>query len=469
MEPQVLLSLLRRRWLPLLLCLLAGLGAAEAVTRRSTPFYASSARLFVNIPSATSRSEAESGLRLTSQLLRSYAQVATSRSAAQQIVERLTLPEGPDSLRSRISATPEADTLLVTVSAVDADPQRARSIANMAANVLIDTINEFEKGKGADAIQAEVIDDATAAGSPYTPRPRLNLLAGGFLGLVLGLAAGLLLDVMDRSVKAPGQAAELFRAPMLGLVPRRKEVTANPVVTVELPTDPASESYRALRTAVRFINPDEPLRTILVTSPTPNDGKTTTAVNLAVAMAQSGERVVLVDADLRRAQLGGLLGIESAVGVTSVVTHLVAPTDALQNWRDILGFMPSGPLPPNPSEILGSQTMAQLINALRNLADVVIFDAPPVLPVTDAVVLSTQVDGVILVARSGRTQRNAAAEAHRRLDTVGANVVGFVLNAVPTSASVGYYEDYRYVDPRAGSGVERLQGRLSGRIGRRQG
>jgi capsular exopolysaccharide synthesis family protein len=428
------LAMLRRRWVAITLCFVAGLAGAIAMTAQAEPQYRSSARLFVNIPRAGSVAEQVQGVQLTVQLLQSYSQIATSRSAAADMARRL----GRTDVEGKVSATPQAETLLIDVAAVDTDPRRAAELANVAADVLIAKIAELERGK-ATPVTAQVIDDAVPAGAPFAPRKRLNYAIGGFLGLVVGTLAAFALDALDRSVKLPAQASETFRAPLLAVTPRSREMKDKPVPDDAL--SPVSEAFRALRTAVRFVRPDDPLRTILVTSSVSGEGKTTTAINLAAALAQSGERVFLVDADLRRARVADLLGLEPAVGLTSVITKRLPVEEAIQGWQEI-GVLTSGVLPPNPSEMLGSEAMAAVIERLLVLADVVVFDAPPVLPVTDSVVLSTQCDGVVLVARHGQTQKAQAAEARRRLEAVGANVVGCVLNAVPTSAAHGYYEEY---------------------------
>lgn len=444
MDPAAALGLLRRRWLPLLLSLLVGIGGALLMTSRTPKTYEASTRLIVNIPQARDTEAALQGVQLSTQLLRSYAKVAVSRTAAERVKERFNLPESVPQLQRKLSAAPESGTLLLTITAQDHDRTRAASIADTTAVVFIEAVAELEADSKAP-VQASVIDKAVAGSTPVSPKPAFNLLVGVGLGLLVGFAAALVLDALDRSVKTPGQTSELFAAPLLAMIPRAKGRELSPTVTVDDQSAPESEAYRALRTAVRFIDPDRPLSTILVTSPSAGDGKTTTASNLALALAQSGERVLLVDADLRRSRLAATFNIEPAVGLTNMITHRTTPAESLQPWGELLSIVASGPLPPNPSELLGSQSMSLVIQELRDLCDVVIFDAPPVIAVTDAVVLATQVDGVILVARSGKTQRSLAAEARRRLEGVGANVVGCVLNAVPASASQGYYEDYRYV------------------------
>ena len=455
MDLRSVLGLLRRRWRAVAVCLLAALAGAAVVTSRAEPEYRASARLFVNIPRAGSVAEQVQGVQLTVQLLQSYSQIATSRTAAAEIAQRLGSPAG--SVDGRVTATPKPETLLIDVSASANDPGRSAQLANAAAAVLIDKIADLEKGKAAP-VTAQVIDPAEPPGAPVAPRPKVNYAIGGVVGLLIGVLLALGLDALDRSVKTPAQATDSFRAPLLSVTPRSREIRDRPVPEDAL--SPVSEAFRALRTAVRFVNPDHPLRTILVTSAVSGEGKTTTAINLAAALAQSGERVLLVDADLRRARIAETLGLEPGVGLTGVITRRIAVEDAIQGWQEV-GVLASGALPPNPSEMLGSEAMARLVERLRSLSDVVVFDAPPVLPVTDSVVLGAQVDGVVLVGRYGKTQRAQAAEARRRLDAVGANVVGSVFNAVPTSAAHGYYEEYYGRRPQATEWGRRWSDRAS--------
>ena len=442
MSGAAFLQVLRRRWVALLLCVLAGVGGGLLLTERTQRVYQADARVIVNLPAATNVTQAGQGLQLTAELLPSYAELATSRLVATKVKDALGLPESAEALRGRLSAEATPQTLLIDIGAKDGDPVRARSLANATAAALADAVRELQTGRApATAVTVEVIDTAITPSTPVEPRPRYNLVLGLLLGASAGVALALLLDALDRTVKTATQVEEGVGAPLLGVVPRSKGKD-------RLVADDASasaEAYRALRTAVRFVDPDDPPSLLMVTSPSEGDGKTTTAVNLALALARSGVRVVLVDADLRRPSVARALGLEGAVGVTDVIVRSALLEDVLQTWRDELLVLPAGALPPNPSEIVGSQGMANLLTELRDIADVIVVDAPPVLPVTDAVVLSPQVDGVLVVVRSGKTQRAATAEAKRRLNGVGAAVVGAVLNAASTSTAAGYYATYRPV------------------------
>lgn len=438
MEISALLGLFRRRFLAIVLCLLVGGAAGVATWKQATPVYRSTSSVLLGLPGAQNPSEAVQGLQVASQVLQSYAQVVDSRSLALDVKQQLSLPDSVGALQGKLSAAVRPQTLFLDVSATDADPVRARSLADAATTAFTQRIGELQKDRGPDtAVTATVIDRAER-GVRISPRPKFDVGVGLGLGLLVGLVLALVLDALDRSVKTAAQLHGLLDVPVLGIVPRIRRRAA---VAPSLGNDAIGESYRALRTAVRFVNPDSPLSAFAVTSPGEGEGKTTTAANLAIALAESGEKVVLVDADLRRAGLAPALGIEGAVGLSNVIVGAASLYDVLQNWQGLLDVLPAGTLPPNPSELLGSQRMGELIDELRDRYDVVVFDCPPALPVTDAVVLSTLLDGLVLVVRSGRTTRHMVSELRRRLETVQAPMLGCVLNATPASQLA--YDDYR--------------------------
>jgi non-specific protein-tyrosine kinase len=215
------------------------------------------------------------------------------------------------------------------------------------------------------------------------------------------------------------------------------------LVTLTSPRSPVSEAYRTLRTNLEFSSLDEPLRTMVVTSPGPEEGKSTTLANLAVTLAHAEKRVILVDCDLRRPSQHEIFGLSNGVGLTTMVVDEEAMRDPplLETGVEGLQLLPSGPLPPNPSELVGSRRMAEIISALSERADIVLFDAPPVIAVTDAAVLASRVDGVLLVIKAGTTKRDHAKRAKALLDKVNAHVVGAVLNNIKMDTS--YYRYYR--------------------------
>ncbi len=216
---------------------------------------------------------------------------------------------------------------------------------------------------------------------------------------------------------------------------------ANPLVTISNPRSPVAEAYRSLRTNLEFSGLDRPLRSMVVTSAGAEEGKSTTLANLAVALAQAGKRVILVDCDLRRPSLHETFGVRNSVGVTDLMRDesLMANPPFQDTPVPNLKLLTSGQLPPNPAELLGSRRMDEIIACLLGQADVVLFDAPPIIAVTDAALLSAKVDGVLLVISAGKTKREHAAKAKTLLDKVNARLVGTVLTNVTLDSSMQYY------------------------------
>jgi capsular exopolysaccharide synthesis family protein len=449
-----LLILIRRRLLVILICLAAGIAGGYYLGHHGGKSYTATARAILG---ATVHQSSKSPFavndtlqlsQLTSNQINTFANVTSSQAVAQRVIDLLGSSATPAQVASQLSATVENLTYIIDIHAAASTPQAAQTLADAAVKALSDEIDQIEAGQPVQ-VHARLLDVAPLPTAPTSPRPTLDLTVGILLGLLAGVATAALLEGLDRTVKSSAQGDALFQAPLLAAVPRRR----GKIIVVGHGKDkPQGEPYRTLRTAVRFLSPDQPIRTLLVTSAGPGEGKTSTAANLAVAIALSGERVIVLDGDLRRASLAPAFGLDRSVGVTSLVLGTSSLEDALQTWDRGVKVLPSGPLPPNPSEILGSQLFNQLLLRLRDLADIVIIDAPPLLPVSDALALSVQVDGVLLVARHGVTPRAAAAEARNRLESVGANLVGYVLNAVPAREARSYYTEYYYgPHPRRGT------------------
>lgn len=216
--------------------------------------------------------------------------------------------------------------------------------------------------------------------------------------------------------------------------------SVSPLIALRDPRSPAAEAYRTLRTNIQFSSLDKPLRTLLVTSTAPDEGKSITLANLAVTMAQAEQRVIVVECDLRRPTLHTLFGLSNEEGLTSVMLDQRETALPLQPTTvPGLSLLASGPLPPRPADLLGSRRMEALVACLQNEADIVLFDTPPVTAVTDAAVLATRLDGVLLVLKAGKTRRDRAREAHRMLEKVKANVIGVVLNNARLETTYGYY------------------------------
>ncbi|MFT4704226.1 MAG: succinoglycan biosynthesis transport protein ExoP [Bradymonadia bacterium] len=304
-----------------------------------------------------------------------------------------------------------------------------------------------------------VLEPAVAAGGPVSPNRPLIILAGLLAGLFLGVGTAFLLDVLDGSVKTHDELERDFGLTLLGMLPAMKpkiQATASargptrgqkwdPDRFVhQFPRSAVAESARTIRTNLNFLASESPLRSMLVTSPGPREGKTTTTLNMGAVMAQAGTRVLIVDSDLRRPRIHRSFGLDNDKGLSSMLMHGAAGEDVICKTEvENLDILPSGPLPPNPAELLDSPRFAAVLKELMGMYDRVIFDSPPVTPVTDAAIVSGYVDGVVLVVRSGVTMRSLLARTLEQLSAVNADIIGSVMNDVDiTRRSTGYYYYY---------------------------
>jgi capsular exopolysaccharide synthesis family protein len=298
---------------------------------------------------------------------------------------------------------------------------------------------------------ATVIDLAGLPSSPIKPDPKRDALLGFALGLVLGLGLAFLYEFLDDKIKTQEDVARYAHGlTILAEIPTiSKEKKGRRLVALDDPSSGAAEAYRSLRTSLRLLSLRKPVQTLLVTSSMAGEGKTTTSANLGVTLARSGLRVIIVDLDLRRASLAPLFGGDNDVGLMSVLVGETTLAEAMYEVPIAAGvpplrFLPAGPIPPNPSEIMGTSRMAEVINNLRASADFVILDSPPIVPVTDAVVLSSRVDAVMMVIQAGKTRRRHLSKSADLLHQADAPMIGAVMNGAGRHARYGYYERYGY-------------------------
>ena len=290
-----------------------------------------------------------------------------------------------------------------------------------------------------------IVEPAQVPDNPVRPRTLLNTALAAVVGLMLAVGVVFLIEYLDDSIRSPDQVLAMLGVPVIGAIGRLSNGQArNGAITAAEPRAPVAEAYRALRTSIQFAGVDKKINTLLVSSPGPAEGKTTIAVNLAIVMAQAGLRVIIVDADLRRPTTHKLLERSNRNGLTDLMLQQSPSWDAaLQDTAvKYLSLLSSGSLPPNPSELLGSDKMRDLLRKLNETSDVLIIDSPPVLAVTDPVVMAGLVDGVLLVVDSGTTSIGAALQAKTQLEQVGANLLGVVMNKVAARRGGYYYYNY---------------------------
>jgi capsular exopolysaccharide synthesis family protein len=433
---------IRKGWWLILLCTALAAGAAVYATSRAAPVYESQVKLFISGQPAADINTALASGYLSQQRVKSYADLVTSAP----VLERVLASAGAVGTAPTVSAGPLADTVILVVTVKDTTAARSRDIANSFGRIIPQVIDTLEKPvSGAPTPIKATVSQPAELGVKTSPKPTLNLILGLVLGLLLGGAFALLRETLDTSIKSPDDLERASKdLSLLGAIFLDNAANKNHLVTATDPRSPRAEAFRQLRTNVQFAEIDSDMRSFVVTSALPGEGKSTIAANLAIALAQAGQRVILVEADLRRPSLAEYMGFERAVGLTSVLIGQVSPEDALQSFgaEPRLRILPGGPVPPNPSELLGSQAMNDLVRQLEDMADVVIFDTPPLLPVTDAAVLAAQTKGALLVVRANRTTRDQVRRSLRALDAVNATCVGAALNFIKPREVGGYGYGY---------------------------
>ena len=448
------LRILRHRWL-LIVAITAGAAAlAHGYTLITQPVYQSTGQLFVAVTGGDSVGDLNQGNAFAQSRVASYVILATGSTVRSTVAERLDLD--PASLVGTISASNPAQSVLIDISAVDSDPVAAARIANTAAQVLVDLVDDVESANEVDAAGAPgdptpvgltIVEQASPPRSPVAPNALQNLTVGVLIGLALGVGITLLIEVLDTRLRGRAAIEKLTDTSILGAFHTEPADTAQLILGSTESYSRRAESFRQLRTHLQFASIDGGLRSVMVTSSVPGEGKSTTSANLALVLAEAGNSVLLVDADLRRPRQHEMFGLEGAVGLTTVLTGRISLGDASQavDGAGRLAVLTSGELPPNPSELLGSAAMERALSEMERAYDVVVIDTPPLINVSDPTALSTLASGVLLVASAdGRLHRDQLRQSLENLSFVQAKLLGVVLNRIEVargeqSSSYAYY------------------------------
>jgi capsular exopolysaccharide synthesis family protein len=436
-----LLRMAQRRWLTIVVFFLLGLTGAGLLTYTQTPEYESSARIFISVDTSGDSTQAAQGALFGTNRVQSYAQLATSREVLQQVISRLNLNLTPGQLAAKITSSVATDTVIIKLGVVDPDAGVAQQVAKAESEVMTSFISDVETSP----VKATIVDPASYNRNQVSPQPVLNLALGALIGLLVGAGVAVLRELLDNTVSSPDDVEETASAPVLASIAYDSEVPKHPLLTEAGSHAPRVEAFRLLRTNLQFLNLDTRPRSLVITSAVPGEGKTSTATNLAIALAQTGQRVLLVDGDLRRPKVASVLGLERSVGLTTVLVGRSELQDSIQKHAGSgIYLLASGPIPPNPTEVLQSHAAQSLFDKLNQMFDMVIIDAPPLLPVSDAAIMARDVDGAILVVRHGKTSKEQLRQARLRLDHVDANLFGVAVNMAPRRGKGAYGYSYGY-------------------------
>ena len=442
------LGLLRKNWLLILALAVAGVVAGAVVSWLQPTLYSATSTGYVVAGNSSTVGDAFAGQNLATDKADTYLPLVQSRSVAERVAKDLAL-DSIDPVVGALEGSTEG--VIFHIKATASSPQFAAQLADAAirataieANAL-ETLTVTGENTGYTVVTIVPVELAQTPSHPVSPNWERNLALGLLLGLMAGVGIVIAWDSIDRRIRQAADAEQAAGASVLGIIPRAAEV----VGTVSLANNrgAAAEALRQLRTNLRFVSVDNPARCIVVTSAMEGEGKSTLAAHLASLLAESGQPTVLVDADLRRPVQANHFGVDGVVGLTQVLAGALELEHALVQTADNnLQVLPAGQIPPNPSELVGSGRMQNLLAQLRE-THMVIVDAPPLLPVTDAALLTTAADGAILVVQQGKARIEQVALASHKLTQVGGTLLGLVLNQVPPkdlgSATFGYgYASY---------------------------
>jgi non-specific protein-tyrosine kinase len=496
-------------WLILLAAAVAG-AASYFFSQRMTKVYQSSTTVLVNEAPATKTTD-YSSVMMSQQLTSTYSNMMAKDNVLTEVSKQLGLSIPIAELKSMITVTPVTDTQLITVTVQSSDPTLSAKIANTLTTVfasqiqdiqterfsqsetslksqltdLETQINTYQAQEAAaflqtdkDRLDAQVtqyrqiyanllqsyesvrlseaqsvssvvqVEQATPNLSPVKPKVMQNTLLAAVIGFLL--AAGIIVarEALDDTIKNPEDISRKFRLPVLGVINHHIPETESPITMTD-PRSPTAEAYRTLRTNVNYASVDKPIRTLMITSSEPGEGKSTTTCNLGVVLAQNGNKVIITDCDLRHPRVHKYFGLSNRQGLSTLFAQSsdlpngIRQATALEN----LTVVTTGLLPPNPAELLGSQKMQSIFASMRKVADIILVDTPPTLAVTDAAVLGSTMDGVLVVVRPGKTRASALKLTLEQLGQVNAHVLGVVLNDIdlrgkPYAYRYHYYRNY---------------------------
>lgn len=437
------IDVLRNRWLSIAVVLALAAGAAAAFSAAQPPQYRASSELFVSVAGGSSVTDLSQGNSFSAARVKSYEAVALTPQVLGLAARQLGLPAGTD-LSRVVTADSTNDTVLIRISATDTSPAQAAAIANAVTDQLVEVVEQVEDS-ATDLVHLSVFQRASAPSAPFAPRLAVNIAIGVLAGLALGISQAVLREVLDTRLRSFESLRRLTDASILGEFAVDETIAKEPLVSLDNRYSTRAEGFRQLRTHLTYTNLEGDPQSIVVTSATPGEGKSSTAVNLALMLAQNGSRVILVDADLRRPSTGTYLGIESRVGLSTVLTRQVSLDDAVQEVGadNPLHVLAAGRVPPNPSELLSSSRMVDVVRELESRYEYVIVDAPPLLPVTDPAVLGAICSGVLLVVSvNGQTRRAEFTAAERTVHQLGARLLGLVVNRLPAQRRAKTYYNY---------------------------
>ncbi|MCL1922720.1 MAG: polysaccharide biosynthesis tyrosine autokinase [Propionibacteriaceae bacterium] len=446
MEFREYLAILRKYWISIVGLTLIGAIAAGAYILVTPPVYTARCQVYLTVSMGSSVSDFAQGSNYATSQARSFAEIARTPVVLDPVIRQLGLETTSAKLATKITATVPTNSSLIAISARDDDPELSAKIAQQVALSLREAINRLTPLDTNDkpVVVGTIVTPAVPPTTPTSPRVLQTLFLGVLIGLALGVGLAVLRKALDIRIHTSKDVTNAVDYPVVGSIPRDQDLAANPVVLVRAPTSVLSERFRQLRTSLLFFNieDDKPFN-FVVTSSLEGEGKTSVAINIAYALAEQGDRVLLIDADLRRPRIAHYLQLESEAGLTTVLLNRARADDVIQSlgpgYPDVLT---SGPIPPNPVELVGSHRMKLLLDQVSDHYQAVIVDSAPLLPVADTLSLVPHVSGVLMVAAAEKVTVPELSSAAESVERTSTPIMGVVLNQVRRHG--GRHSSYYY-------------------------
>lgn len=433
---------LRKNWIVIVALALLGALAGYAYGQTQPDLYRSQSSVMVIPARGDNTSELVQGSNYVQNLVQTYAVVATSPTVLTPVIRSLGLDTTPQALAGTISVESPLNTVVLNISVVARDPRSAQQIADAVATELAAEVQDLspQNADNKPAVRVQTIAPAKTPTAPFAPNVRLFVVVGLAAGFVLGIVYALLRRLLATRLVTRADIAAQTETPLLGELYQAGAGASLAAVVRTTPRGSVTESVRNIVANLRFANVDDVAKVILVTSATSGEGKSSVSVAVSEIMAEQGARVLLIDADLRRASIAGLTGLEGAVGLTTVLLRDIAIADAVQEWQPHLDVLTSGVLPPNPVQLLTSEHLRSVVEWARTEYDYVVIDSAPVLAVSDPLWLAPATDGIVVVTRARMTKRDDLARTLTTLEATRERIIGIVLNGAKPVDLGPYYE-----------------------------
>ncbi|WP_336645731.1 polysaccharide biosynthesis tyrosine autokinase [Microbacterium sp. USHLN186] len=459
MESNSLLRLVRYQWAVVALCLIVGVTFGWVAAQVTPREYTASADVFVTATGGANTGEIAQSTNFSQQQARNFAAISTREVVLQPVIEALDLDTTVRKLRKQVSASVGLNTSVITISATDESPERAAAVANSVSTNLSEVVPALTpRVQGDSPVRLQVIESAVPPVLPSAPNVPLLLVVGLLLGVLLATITVVVRGVLDARVRSADQLSGLLNAPVIGSIGYDRRAGRQPIAMRDRHSLRAEE-YRQVRANLRFLQSGEKHKVFAITSANPGEGKSSTSANVAIALAASGLKTCLIEADLRRPSLGGVLDLPDALGFSDVIAGDISAMDALVPWgEDGVKVLLSGTIPPNPSELLESSAAAETLRLIRSHFDVTVIDCPPLNPVSDAAVVARMFGSVIVVGASRVLRVRDLRRAAERLRGVGATAEGAIFNfaRVRSSSRYRYESSTREArEPRVPAGPRR--------------